>query len=344
MSQGLKRSDYFYTLPQDRIAQHPIEPRDASRLMVVDRAKPGVSHHIFRELPDFLRPGDVLVVNDTRVLPARLLGERPTGGHAEVLLLKRRDLDRWECLVKPGRRLRPGATVSFGGGELVAHIERELPDGGRIVRFAYEGVFEQVLERLGRMPLPPYIKEQLEDQQRYQTVYAQHAGSAAAPTAGLHFTPELMARIEGMGVPIVRVLLHVGLGTFRPVKEDDVTDHKMHSEYYEVSEQAAERVNAARRTGGRIISVGTTSCRVLETASDADHVLHAGRGWTDIFIYPGYAFKQVDALITNFHLPESTLLMLVSALAGRERMLAAYETAVQEGYRFFSFGDAMLIL
>ncbi|MDR0897684.1 MAG: tRNA preQ1(34) S-adenosylmethionine ribosyltransferase-isomerase QueA [Oscillospiraceae bacterium] len=340
----MKTSDFLYDLPPERIAQQPIEPRDASRLLLCHRDSGQREHRIFRELPDFLRPGDALVINHTRTIPARLLGHRPTGGAAELLLLRRLDANRWEALARPGRKLTPGATVEFGEGLLTAVIEGYTSaEGGRIVRFQYEGVFENLLDRLGSMPLPPYIHEQLQDPARYNTVYAKENGSAATPTAGLHFTPELLERIRAKGVNIVSVLLHVGLGTFRPVKAEDVADHVMHEEYYEVTADAARALNAARENGGRIVCVGTTAVRTLETVADADGMVHAGAGYTGIFITPGYVFKATDALITNFHLPGSTLLMLVSAFMGRERALEAYREAVQMEYRFFSFGDAMMI-
>lgn len=339
----MKTSDFFYDLPEELIAQTPVEPRDHSRMLVIPKDGRNVEHKHFYDLIDYLRPGDALVVNETRVIPARLLGERENGGSAEILLLKQVGPKRWETLVKPGRRLKPGARVTFGNGRLTAEIAEETDAGGRTVDFICEGSLEAALDELGEMPLPPYIHEKLEDRERYQTVYAKSQGSAAAPTAGLHFTPELMERIRAKGVEIIPVLLHVGLGTFRPVKAENVEDHVMHSEYYEVSEEAAERIMAVKRAGGRIIAVGTTSVRTLESASSEKGVLSQGRGWTDIFIKPGYEFKMVDALITNFHLPGSTLVMLVSAFLGRERTLEAYEEAVRERYRFFSFGDACFI-
>lgn len=342
---SLKVSDFDYELPPDRIAQHPVEPRDSSRLMVLDRSRDVLEHRIFRDLPEYLRPGDALVLNDTRVMPARLIGERVgTGARIEVLLLRRLDQDRWETLVRPGRKARPGDRIRFGDGRLEAEVEGPTPVGGRVLRFYYEGVFEEVLDELGQMPLPPYIREPLEDPERYQTVYARNWGSAAAPTAGLHFTPELLDRIRAMGVHLVFITLHVGLGTFRPVQVEEVEAHVMHSEYYEVSPEAAATLNAVRAAGGRIIPVGTTALRTLETVTGEDGVVRPGSGWTDLFIYPGYRFKATDGLVTNFHLPRSTLLMLVSALAGRERILHAYQEAIRLGYRFFSFGDAMLIL
>ena len=341
---GLKTSDYFYELPPELIAQDPLEDRSSSRLMVLDQKTGAVSHHVFREIPSFLRPGDCLVLNNTRVIPARLMGVREeTGGAVEVLLLKRRTGDVWECLVKPGKKARPGTRLAFGDGLLHAQVEDVVEDGNRLIRFFYDGIWEEVLDRLGEMPLPPYITHKLQDKNRYQTVYARFDGSAAAPTAGLHFTPELLGQIEDMGVELAYVTLHVGLGTFRPVKVENVKEHHMHSEYYQVSAEAAEKINRTKKNGGRVICVGTTSCRTVESAADENGQVEAGCGDTDIFIYPGYRFKVLDALITNFHLPESTLVMLVSALAGREHVLAAYEEAVKERYRFFSFGDAMLI-
>ena len=341
----MKTSDFYYDLPQELIAQTPLERRDASRLMTLDKATGAVSHRHFYELPQLLRPGDCLVMNDSRVLPARLIGHRlPGGGACEVLLLTDRGAGRWECLVRPGRKLKPGARVSFGdGSRLTAEVEAELSDGKRLVRFDYEGIFLEVLEALGKMPLPPYIKEELQDPERYQTVYSRVNGSAAAPTAGLHFTPELLEQIREMGVKECWVTLHVGLGTFRPVKEEEIADHEMHSEFCMIPKETARIVNETKRAGGRVICVGTTSCRTLESFAREDGTLEERSGWTNIFIYPGYRFKAVDALITNFHLPESTLIMLVSALAGREHVLAAYEEAVRQRYRFFSFGDAMFI-
>lgn len=341
----MNKSDFYYDLPQELIAQKPMEPRDASRLMVVHRTQDRIEHRHFYDILEYLSPGDVLVVNHTRVIPARLYGRKVgTGGKIEFLLLKRLSRDEWEVILKPGKKAPVGARFEFGNGELLAEIIGHADEGGRIVRFSYEGVFEQVLERLGQMPLPPYIHEQLEDRDRYQTVYAKYDGSAAAPTAGLHFTPELLDKVKQKGVEIVPILLHVGLGTFRPVKEEHVEDHHMHSEYYEVSSEAADQINAAHARGNKIFAVGTTSVRTLESVADDAGVVHAGSGWTDIFIMPGYKFKAVDALITNFHLPESTLLMLVSAFASREQILNAYEIAVQEGYQFFSFGSAQLLL
>ena len=341
----MKTSDFYYDLPQERIAQTPAEPRDSARMMVIHRGTGLREDRIFRDLPEYLRPGDVMVINETKVIPARLLGEKEdTHVPVEVLLLKRLDKDAWETLVRPGRRLKKGAIASFGNGMLRCEIGDTTDAGGRIVRFLYEGVFEELLDRLGEMPLPPYIHEKLQDPNRYQTVYARQEGSAAAPTAGLHFTPQVLQRVRDRGVEIVPVLLHVGLGTFRPVKAEDVKDHQMHSEFWEVSEEAAEKINAARRRGGRVVCIGTTSVRTLETAATEDGVVHPGRGMTSIFITPGVKFKATDVLLTNFHLPESTLLMLVSAFMGREEALAAYQEAVDKQYRFFSFGDCMLIL
>ena len=341
---GLKTSDYDYDLPKELIAQDPLDDRSSSRLMVLDRESGEIEHRVFRDIIDYLNPGDCLVINDTKVIPARLIGAREgSGGKVEIFLLKRKEKDIWETLVRPGKKLREGAAVVFGDGELRAVIKEVLPDGNRHVQFFYEGIFEEVLDRLGQMPLPPYITHKLEDKNRYQTVYATYEGSAAAPTAGLHFTRELLNRIEDKGIRIARVTLHVGLGTFRPVKVDNVKDHQMHSEYYHVSEDAARIINDSRKQGGRIISVGTTSTRTLESVADEEGMIHAGSGDTDIFIYPGYRFKCIDALITNFHLPQSTLLMLVSALAGRDHILEAYKEAVKDRYRFFSFGDAMFI-
>ena len=340
----MKTSDFYYDLPHELIAQTPIEKRDTSRLMTLDRATGAVGHHHFYDLPDFLRPGDCLILNNSRVLPARLVGQRlPGGGICEVLLLNDRGENIWECLVRPGRKLRKGTKLSFGNGELTAEIVEQLEEGGRLIRFDYEGIFLEVLEHLGRMPLPPYIKEELQDQERYQTVYSKVLGSAAAPTAGLHFTPELLDIIQRKGVRIGYVTLHVGLGTFRPVKEDAIEDHPMHSEYCTIPQETADLINETRASGGRCICVGTTSCRTLESWAADDGHMEARSGWTDIYIYPGYKFKVMDGLVTNFHLPESTLIMLVSAFAGREHVLAAYEEAVRERYRFFSFGDAMFI-
>ena len=333
----------MYELPERLIAQTPLQRRDASRLLVLDKRTGATDHRHFYELPQFLRPGDCMVLNDSRVIPARLIGTRPSGGAAEVLLLRQLEDDRWECLVRPGKKLRQGARVLFGDGELAGTVEEVSADGNRIVRFEYKGIFLEMLERLGQMPLPPYIKEQLDDPERYQTVYSCHPGSAAAPTAGLHFTGELLDQIRAMGVDVRFVTLHVGLGTFRPVKAENVEEHEMHSELCTVPEDTARAVNETKARGGRIVAVGTTSCRTLESFAGEDGVLRAGSRWTDIFIYPGYRFKCIDALITNFHLPGSTLVMLVSALAGREHILAAYKQAVEREYRFFSFGDAMLI-
>lgn len=340
----MKTSDFNYNLPEQLIAQTPVEPRDSSRMMVCNRNNEKRTDRIFRDITEYLRPGDVMVLNETRVIPARLLGvKESTGVPTEFLLLRRLEMDTWEALVKPGRRLHAGDTVSFGDGLLRAEIVDNTDAGGRVVRFIYEGVFENLLEQLGEMPLPPYIHEKLEDRNRYQTVYAKLDGSAAAPTAGLHFTPQLLDKVREMGVDIVPVLLHVGLGTFRPVKEDDVDNHVMHSEYYEVTEEAAQRINTAKANGGRLICIGTTSMRTIETAADENGVVHAGSGMTNIFIKPGVKIKAVDMLLTNFHLPQSTLLMLVSTLMGRENALAAYEEAVAKEYRFFSFGDCMLL-
>ena len=340
----MRTSDFYYDLPEELIAQTPAEPRDSSRMMVCNRDDQKREDHIFRDIIDFLHPGDVMVINETRVIPARLLGvKESTGVPTELLLLKRTDMDTWEALVKPGRRLHAGDTVSFGDGLLRAEILDSTAAGGRVVRFLYKGVFENLLEKLGEMPLPPYIHEKLEDPNRYQTVYARLDGSAAAPTAGLHFTPELIQRIKDKGVRVVPVLLHVGLGTFRPVKEENVEKHVMHSEYYEVTQEAADAINGARAAGGRLLCIGTTSMRTIETVADADGVIHPGGGMTNIFIKPGVPIKAVDMLLTNFHLPQSTLLMLVSALMGRENALDAYREAVEKRYRFFSFGDCMLI-
>lgn len=340
----MKTSDFDYALPPELIAQTPAEQRDGSRLMRLDRETGAVSHRHFYDLPELLRPGDCLILNDSRVLPARLLGKRlPGGGACEVLLLVDRGNKLWECIVRPGKHLREGARLCFGDGELSAEVETVLPDGNRLVRFFYEGIFLEMLGRLGKMPLPPYIKAELRDQERYQTVYSRVNGSAAAPTAGLHFTPELLQAIETRGVKLGYVTLHVGLGTFRPVKEDELEAHEMHREYCTVPEETARLINETRMTGGRVVCVGTTSCRTIESWAAEDGTVSAGAGWTDIYIYPGYRFKAMDALITNFHLPQSTLLMLVSAFAGRERTLAAYAEAVRERYRFFSFGDAMFI-
>lgn len=340
----MKTSDFYFDLPQELIAQDPLEDRSSSRLLVLNRQTGETSHHIFREVIDYLEPGDCLVVNNTKVIPARLFGVKEgTQAKIEILLLKRRENDIWETLVKPGKKAKPGTKISFGDGLLTGEVIDVVEDGNRLIQFSYEGIFEEILDQLGQMPLPPYITHQLQDKNRYQTVYAKHDGSAAAPTAGLHFTPELLDAIRAKGVHIAHVTLHVGLGTFRPVKVEDVTEHHMHSEFYVVEEEQARLINETKQRGGKIVSVGTTSCRTLESATDEQGILHAGSGWTDIFIYPGYQFKMIDRLITNFHLPESTLLMLVSALAGKENIMAAYEEAVRERYRFFSFGDAMLI-
>ena len=340
----MKTKDFWYDLPEELIAQTPLERRDASRLMVMDRLTGAVTHRHFYDLIDYLKPGDCLVMNDSRVLPARLLGHRPTGGAVEVLLLRDLGNKHWECLCKPGRKMQAGSEVIFGNGELTATVREVREDGNRIVEFHYEGIFLEVLERLGRMPLPPYIKAELEDQERYQTVYSREVGSAAAPTAGLHFTKELLEKIREKGVKEAFVTLHVGLGTFRPVKAEEVTDHHMHAELCMMNAETAELLNRTKAEGGRIICVGTTSCRTLESLVNEDGSFQAASKWTDIFIYPGYTFKAMDGLITNFHLPESTLVMLVSAFAGREHVLAAYEEAVRQRYRFFSFGDAMCIL
>lgn len=345
----LKTHDFYYDLPQELIAQTPLERRDASRLLVLDKETGAWTHKHFYDLSEFLHPGDCLIMNDSRVLPARLLGSRVhaggmPGGACEVLLLIDRGENIWECLVRPGKKLRPGARVTFGeSGELTGEIIEEVEGGNRLIRFHYEGIFLEVLDRLGQMPLPPYIKAELQDRERYQTVYSRVSGSAAAPTAGLHFTKELMAQIQAIGAEIGYVTLHVGLGTFRPVKEEEIADHDMHSEYCVVPQETADLINRTRAAGGRVICVGTTSCRTIESWAAEDGHMEAKAGWTNIFIYPGYRFKVMDALITNFHLPESTLVMLVSALAGREHVLAAYEEAVKERYRFFSFGDAMFI-
>jgi S-adenosylmethionine:tRNA ribosyltransferase-isomerase len=341
----MKTSDFNYELPPELIAQTPLERRDGSRLLVMDRETGKTTHRHFYELPELLRAGDCLVLNDSRVLPARLLGHRePTKGAVEVLLLQDKGDGVWECLTKPGRKTQPGTELSFGDGQLTATVVGALDGGNKLVQFHYEGIFLEVLERLGNMPLPPYIKERLEDGERYQTVYSKNTGSAAAPTAGLHFTPELLDKIRAMGVKTAFVTLHVGLGTFRPVKADEITDHHMHSEFCIISQESADLINETRKNGGRVICVGTTSCRTLESLAADDGTLTASSKWTDIFIYPGYKFKAMDGLITNFHLPESTLIMLVSAFAGRYHVLAAYEEAVKEKYRFFSFGDAMAIL
>ncbi|WP_394266750.1 tRNA preQ1(34) S-adenosylmethionine ribosyltransferase-isomerase QueA [Anaerotignum sp.] len=341
----MKTSDFYFDLPEELIAQEPLKDRSSSRLLVADKNTESISHKHFRDIKEYLKAGDCLVINDTRVLPARLHGERVgTGAHIEVLLLVRKSIDIWEVLVRPGKKARPGDKISFGDGRLTAEVLETIEGGNRIIKFQYEGVFENILDELGEMPLPPYITHKLEDKERYQTVYAKHDGSAAAPTAGLHFTPELLQEIEEMGVKIAHVTLHVGLGTFRPVKAEDILDHEMHSEYYVVEEDQAAIMNEARKNGGRIIAVGTTSTRTLESVTDENGIVHAGSGWTKIFIYPGYTFKAVDCMITNFHLPESTLIMLVSALMGKDFIMRVYEEAVKERYRFFSFGDACLFL
>ena len=340
----MKTSDFYYDLPEELIAQDPLAERSSSKLMVLDRASGQIEHKIFKDILDELNPEDCLVINDTKVIPARLHGAKEdTGAHVEVLLLKRKSDSVWETLVRPGKKARPGARISFGDGLLVGEVLDVVEEGNRLIRFEYEGIFEEVLDQLGEMPLPPYITHKLQDKNRYQTVYAKHEGSAAAPTAGLHFTEELLQKIQEKGIRIARVTLHVGLGTFRPVKVEDVNDHHMHSEFYMVSQEAADIINETKRNGGRVISVGTTSTRTLESVADENGWIKETSGWTEIFIYPGYKFKSIDALITNFHLPESTLLMLVSALADKEKILNAYETAVNERYRFFSFGDAMFI-
>ena len=341
----MKTSDFFYELPEELIAQDPLEDRTASSLLVLDRKTDKLEHKIFSDVIDYLNPGDCLVINNTRVIPARLIGEKEgTGGKVEILLLKRRENDIWESLVKPGKKLRPGARVTFGDGRLKAEILEIAGEGNRLVKFYYEGIFEEILDSLGEMPLPPYITHKLEDKEMYQTVYAKFDGSAAAPTAGLHFTTELLEKIKHKGVRIASITLHVGLGTFRPVKVEDVNNHHMHTEWYEVNKEAADIINETKKNGGRVICVGTTSCRTIESVADENGLMSAKTGETDIFIYPGYKFKVMDGLITNFHLPESTLVMLVSAFAGKERVLSAYETAVKERYRFFSFGDAMILI
>ena len=340
----MKKEDFYFDLPEELIAQDPLEDRSGSRLLVLDKETGETEHHIFREIVNYLNPGDCLVINDTKVIPARLIGEKEgTGAKVEVLLLKRKETDIWETLVKPGRKMKPGARLVFGNGLLKAEVIGVVEEGNRLIRFEYEGIFEEILDQLGQMPLPPYITHQLEDKNRYQTVYAKHSGSAAAPTAGLHFTPELLDEIKEKGVEIAHVTLHVGLGTFRPVKVENIQEHHMHSEFYRIEQSEADKINRAKEEGHRVICVGTTSCRTVESAADENGRLRECSGWTEIFIYPGYKFKVLDALITNFHLPESTLIMLVSALAGREHVLAAYEEAIRERYRFFSFGDAMFI-
>ncbi|MBS6560317.1 MAG: tRNA preQ1(34) S-adenosylmethionine ribosyltransferase-isomerase QueA [Clostridiales bacterium] len=340
----MKTQDFYYDLPEELIAQDPLEDRSSSRLMVLDKETGEIKHHVFKEIIEYLEEGDCLVINDTKVIPARLIGEKEgTGAKIELLLLKRKQDDIWETLVKPGKKAKIGTRISFGGGLLIGEIVDIVEEGNRLVKFYYTGIFEEVLDELGQMPLPPYITHQLEDKNRYQTVYATHAGSAAAPTAGLHFTPELLKQIEEKGVKIARVTLHVGLGTFRPVKVEDVTKHHMHSEFYMISKEAADTINETKKAGKRVLSVGTTSTRTLESVADENGFVKETSGWTEIFIYPGYQFKCIDCLITNFHLPESTLLMLVSALAGKEKVMKAYEEAVKERYRFFSFGDAMFL-
>ena len=340
----MKKEDFYFDLPEELIAQDPLEDRSGSRLLVLNKETGEVEHHVFREIVNYLNEGDCLVINDTKVLPARLIGSKiGTDAKIEVLLLKRKENDVWETLVKPGKKAKVGTRISFGDGLLVGEVVDIVEEGNRLIHFEYEGIFEEILDQLGQMPLPPYITHQLEDKNRYQTVYAKHSGSAAAPTAGLHFTPELLQEIEDKGVQIARVTLHVGLGTFRPVKVDNILEHHMHSEFYQIEEKAAQKINHAKESGHRVICVGTTSCRTIESAADENGKLHATSGWTEIFIYPGYEFKVLDCLITNFHLPESTLVMLVSALAGREHVLNAYQEAVKEKYRFFSFGDAMFI-
>lgn len=341
----MKTADFYYDLPQELIAQDPLEDRSSSRLLHLSMKDGSLEHRHFTDILEYLNPGDCLVINDTKVIPARLYGHKEdTGAVIEILLLKRKENDIWECLVKPGKKARPGAKIIFGNGILKGEIIDVVEEGNRLIQFHYEGIFEEILDQLGEMPLPPYITHKLKDKNRYQTVYAKNEGSAAAPTAGLHFTKELLKEVEAKGIRIAHVTLHVGLGTFRPVKVDDVESHHMHSEFYVVEEDQAKLINDTKKNGGRVISVGTTSCRTLESATGEDGILRAGSGWTEIFIYPGYSFKMIDGLITNFHLPESTLLMLVSALAGKENIMKAYEEAVKERYRFFSFGDAMLIL
>ena len=339
----MKTNEFFYNLPHNLIAQSPLADRSSSRLMALNKKTGDIDHKTFNDILDYLNAGDCLVINDTKVIPARLIGHKDTGARVEILLLTRRSDFEWETLVKPGKKAKPGDIISFGDGELIGRITEELDDGNRLISFTFDEIFETVLDKLGKTPLPPYITEELNDRDRYQTVYAVHEGSAAAPTAGLHFTESLLQQIESKGVNIARLTLHVGLGTFRPVKAEDINDHKMHAEYYNIDESQAELINQTKLAGGRIIAVGTTSCRTLESAADGTGLIHPGSGWTDIFIYPGYQFKIMDALITNFHLPESTLLMLVSALAGRENIMRAYQAAIDNHYRFFSFGDAMFI-
>lgn len=344
MTQNLQKSDFYFDLPEELIAQDPLEDRSSSRLLVLDKETGETSHHIFKEVINYLNPGDCLVLNNTKVIPARLIGHKEdTGAAIEVLLLKRKENDIWETLVKPGKKCKPGTKIVFGEGLLHATVLETVEDGNRLIRFTYEGIFEEILDKLGEMPLPPYITHKLQDKNRYQTVYAKYEGSAAAPTAGLHFTKELLKQIEEKGIDIAYVTLHVGLGTFRPVKVDNILEHHMHSEFYQVTKEAADKINKAKKEGHRVICVGTTSCRTVESAADENGMVKEGCDNTEIFIYPGYKFKVLDALITNFHLPESTLVMLVSALAGREHILNAYEEAIREKYRFFSFGDAMLI-
>lgn len=340
----MKKEDFYFDLPQELIAQDPLEDRSGSRLLVLDKESGAIEHRTFRDIRQYLEPGDCLVINDTKVIPARLIGSKVgTDAKSEILLLKRRENDIWETLVKPGKKAKPGTKISFGEGLLIGEVIDIVDEGNRLIQFSYDGIFEEILDQLGQMPLPPYITHQLEDKNRYQTVYAKHSGSAAAPTAGLHFTPELLEEIRKSGVEIAHVTLHVGLGTFRPVKVENIQEHHMHSEFYRIESSEAEKINRAKREGHRVICVGTTSCRTIESAAREDGTLAECSGWTEIFIYPGYQFKILDCLLTNFHLPESTLIMLVSALAGREHVLHAYEEAVKERYRFFSFGDAMLI-
>ena len=341
----MKKEDFYFKLPEELIAQDPLEDRSASRLLVLDKESGKIEHRMFRDIKAYLKPGDCLVINDTKVIPARLIGSKiGTDAKIEILLLKRKENDIWETLVKPGKKAKPGTKISFGEGLLIGEVIDVVEEGNRLIQFSYQGIFEDILDQLGQMPLPPYITHQLEDKNRYQTVYAKHSGSAAAPTAGLHFTPELLKEIKESGVDIAHVTLHVGLGTFRPVKVENIQEHHMHSEFYHIEASEAEKINRAKREGHRIICVGTTSCRTIESAAKPDGTLSECSGWTEIFIYPGYQFKVLDCLLTNFHLPESTLIMLVSALAGREHVLHAYEEAVKEQYRFFSFGDAMLIV
>ena len=341
----MKKEDFYFKLPEELIAQDPLEDRSASRLLVLDKESGKIEHRMFRDIKAYLKPGDCLVINDTKVIPARLIGSKiGTDAKIEILLLKRKENDIWETLVKPGKKAKPGTKISFGEGLLIGEVIDVVEEVNRLIQFSYQGIFEEILDQLGQMPLPPYITHQLEDKNRYQTVYAKHSGSAAAPTAGLHFTPELLKEIKESGVDIAHVTLHVGLGTFRPVKVENIQEHHMHSEFYQIEASEAEKINRAKREGHRIICVGTTSCRTIESAAKPDGTLSECSGWTEIFIYPGYQFKVLDCLLTNFHLPESTLIMLVSALAGREHVLHAYEEAVKEQYRFFSFGDAMLIV